>query len=104
MPDGIARRQAAPTRARRRPLCLLRPFDRRFAVNVDRAVFALAGTMVLAGIILGWLVSPYWLLLAAFVGANMLQAAFTGFCPAAMIFNQLGLKPGAAFSCGVTAH
>ena len=69
-------------------------------MNVDRAVFALAGTMVLASLVLGWLVSPYWLLLAAFVGANMLQAAFTGFCPAAMIFNKLGLKPGAAFACG----
>ena len=68
-------------------------------MNVDRAVFALAGTMVLASLALGWLVNPYWLLLAAFVGANMLQAAFTGFCPAAMIFNRLGLKPGAAFAC-----
>jgi Inner membrane protein YgaP-like, transmembrane domain len=73
-------------------------------VNVDRAVFTLAGTMVLASVVLGWLVSPYWLLLAAFVGANMLQAAFTGFCPAAMIFAKLGLKPGAAFACGVPAR
>ena len=69
-------------------------------MNVDRAVFALAGTMVLVSLVLGWLVSPYWLLLAAFVGANMLQAAFTGFCPAAMIFSKLGLKPGSAFACG----
>jgi hypothetical protein len=68
-------------------------------VNVDRAVFAMAGTMILVSVVLGWLVSPYWYLLAAFVGANMLQAAFTGFCPAAMIFNRLGLKPGAAFAC-----
>ena len=73
-------------------------------MNVDRAVFALAGTMVLVSVVLGWLVSPYWLLLAAFVGANMLQAAFTGFCPAAMIFAKLGLKPGAAFACGVPAR
>jgi DUF2892 family protein len=71
-------------------------------VNVDRAVFVLAGTMVLASLALGWLVNPYWLLLAAFVGANMLQAAFTGFCPAAMIFNRLGLKPGAAFVAATT--
>jgi hypothetical protein len=54
--------------------------------------------------VLGWLVSPYWLLLAAFVGANMLQAAFTGFCPAAMIFSKLGLKPGSAFACGTAAR
>jgi hypothetical protein len=69
-------------------------------VNVDRAVFMMAGTMVLASVALGWLVSPYWLLLAVFVGANMLQASITGFCPAAMIFAKLGLKAGAAFSCG----
>jgi hypothetical protein len=68
-------------------------------VNVDRAVFVLAGSMVLLGSVLGWLVSPYWLLLTAFVGANMLQAAFTGFCPAAVIFRKLGLKTGSAFEC-----
>ena len=67
-------------------------------MNIDRAVFALAGGMVLLGVVLGWLVSPWWLLLAAFVGANMLQAAFTGFCPAASIVNWLGLNPGAAFA------
>ena len=70
-------------------------------MNVDRAVFAMAGTMVLIGTALGVWVNPWWLLLPAFVGANMLQAAFTGFCPAAMIFNRLGLKPGPAFACGV---
>lgn len=66
-------------------------------MNVDRAVFAMAGTFVLTGVLLGWLTSPYWLALPAFVGANMLQAAFTGFCPAAMIFRRLGLPAGAAF-------
>jgi hypothetical protein len=66
-------------------------------MNVDRAVFTLAGSLVLISAALGYWVSPYWLLLTAFVGANMLQAAFTGFCPAAMIFRLLGLKPGAAF-------
>jgi len=66
-------------------------------MNIDRAVFALAGTLVLVSLLLAWLVSPYWLLLAAFVGLNMLQAAFTGFCPAAMIFRKLGLRAGSAF-------
>lgn len=66
-------------------------------MNVDRAVFAMAGTFVLAGLLLSWLLSPYWLALPAFVGANMLQAAFTRFCPAAMLFRRLGLAPGAAF-------
>ena len=70
-------------------------------MNVDRAVFAMAGTMVLVGTALAWLHSPYWLLLTAFVGANMVQAAFTGFCPAAAVFHKLGLTPGAAFACGI---
>ena len=71
-------------------------------MNVDRAVFAMAGSMVLLGLVLAWAFSPWWHLLDAFVGLNMLQAAFTGFCPAAAIFHKLGLKPGAAFACGVT--
>ena len=66
-------------------------------MNIDRAVFALAGVMLLAGLLLAYLVSPWWMLLSAFVGLNMTQAAFTGFCPAAMIFKKLGLPPGAAF-------
>src|SRR5258708_39500560 len=66
-----------------------------FAVNVDRAVLAMAGTMILVSLTLGRLVSPYWLLLAVFVGANQLQAAFTGFCPAATLVRKLGLRPRA---------
>jgi hypothetical protein len=66
-------------------------------MNVDRAVLAFAGTVLLASLVLAWLVSPYWLLLSAFVGLNMLQAAFTGFCPAARVFRKLGLKAGSAF-------
>jgi positive regulator of sigma E activity len=68
-------------------------------MNIDRAVLTLAGSMVLISAVLAYLVSPYWLLLTAFVGANLLQAAFTGFCPAATIFGKLGLKPGSAFNC-----
>ena len=66
-------------------------------MNVDRAVLAFAGSLVLLSVALTWLVSPYWLLLTAFIGANMLQAAFTGLCPAAWIFKKLGVKPGLAF-------
>jgi hypothetical protein len=66
-------------------------------MNVDRAVFTLAGSLVLISAALGYWVSPYWLLFTAFVGANLLQSAFTGFCPAAMIFHKLGLKAGSAF-------
>jgi hypothetical protein len=66
-------------------------------MNIDRAVFALAGTMILVSIALSLTVHPYWLFLTGFVGLNMLQAAFTGFCPAAMIFKAMGLNSGCAF-------
>ena len=66
-------------------------------MNVDRAVLAFAAVMILVSLPLARYVSPYWLLLTAFVGLNMLQAAFTGFCPAAMVFRKLGLKAGCAF-------
>ena len=66
-------------------------------MNVDRAVFVFAGTVLLFSLALTWLVSPHWLLLAAFVGLNMIQAAFTGFCPAAIVFRMLGVKEGPAF-------
>ncbi|MDE2135382.1 MAG: DUF2892 domain-containing protein [Alphaproteobacteria bacterium] len=67
-------------------------------MNIDRAVFAFAGSVVLAGLALAQLYSPWWLLLTAFAGLNMFQAAFTGFCLAAVAFRKLGLKPGNAFA------
>jgi hypothetical protein len=66
-------------------------------MNVDKAVLVFAGIVVLTGLALGTWVSPAWYLLSAFAGLNMLQAGFTGLCPAAMIFRRLGLKPGEAF-------
>ncbi len=66
-------------------------------MNIDRAVMAFAGLMILTSVALAHFVSPWWLLLTLFVGANMLQASFTGFCPAAKLFAKLGLKPGCAF-------
>jgi hypothetical protein len=71
-------------------------------MNVDRAVFTLAGSMLLISLALAWLISPYWLILTAFVGANLFQAAFTGFCPAAIVFRKLGLKEGPAFAWPLT--
>ena len=62
-------------------------------MNIDRAVLAFAGLVVLAGLILAQVYSPWWLLLSAFAGLNMFQAAFTGFCPAAIIFKKLGVRP-----------
>ncbi len=67
-------------------------------MNLDKAVLAFAGFVVLLGLTLGYFVSPYWYLLTAFAGLNMLQASFTGFCPAAMVFKKLGLRGGCAFS------
>lgn len=66
-------------------------------MTVDRAVLCFAGFVVLMGIALAYLVNPWWILLSAFAGLNMIQASFTGFCPAAMIFKKLGVKPGSAF-------
>lgn len=66
-------------------------------MNIDRAVLAFAGLMTLASALLAYAVSPWFLLLTAFVGLNQIQAAFTGFCPAAMLFGRLGLRPGHAF-------
>lgn len=66
-------------------------------MNMDRAVFALAGTMVLVSLLLGAFVAPAWLLLTAFVGLNLLQSSITGFCPAAVVFRRLGIPAGCAF-------
>jgi hypothetical protein len=66
-------------------------------MTVDRAVLAFAGTLILVSLGLAHFASPLWLWFTAFIGANMLQSAFTGFCPAAIIFRKLGAKPGSAF-------
>ena len=67
-------------------------------MNVDKAVLAFAGCVVLLGLALGTYVNGYWYLLTAFAGLNMIQASFTGFCPAAIVFKKLGLRGGCAFS------
>lgn len=56
-----------------------------------------AGFMVLLSLALGYFVSPWWFLLNAFVGLNLMQASMTGFCPAAIVFSKLGIKSGCAF-------
>jgi hypothetical protein len=67
-------------------------------MTLDRMVMTFAGLVVLASLALAELMSPYWLLLTAFVGLNLIQASFTGFCPAALVFKRLGAKSGCAFS------
>lgn len=66
-------------------------------MSIDRAVLAFAGLMVLLSLLLTHFVHPGFVWFTAFIGVNMLQSAFTGFCPAAMIFRKLGLRPGTAF-------
>lgn len=64
-------------------------------MNVERSVRLLAGVMILASLALAYYVSPYWYLLTAFVGLNLLQSAFTNWCPAMSIFRAMGLKDSA---------
>jgi hypothetical protein len=66
-------------------------------MSIDRIVLAFAGLMILLSLLLGHFVSPYWFWFTAFVGANLLQSAFTGFCPLASILRRIGVRPGVAF-------
>jgi hypothetical protein len=66
-------------------------------MNIDRAVIRFAGIMILASLLLGIFVSQYWFLFTGFVGLNLLQASFTGFCPVAVVLRKLGVQPGPAF-------
>ena len=65
-------------------------------MSLEQAVTAFAGVMILISVALTQLVSPWWWLLTAFVGLNLLQSAFTGFCPAAMAMRKLGIGRGGA--------
>lgn len=64
---------------------------------IDRIVFAVAGSFILISLLLAHFHSQNWLWFTAFVGANLFQSAFTGFCPLAIILKKLGCKPGCAF-------
>ncbi len=66
-------------------------------MTLDRSVLAFAGFMVLLSVALTIWVSPLFAWFTVFIGLNMLQSAFTGFCPAALIFKKLGVRPGNAF-------
>lgn len=68
-------------------------------MSLEQAVTAFAGVMILVSVALTQLVSPWWWLLTAFVGLNLLQSAFTGFCPAAMVMRKLGVGRGVAPGC-----
>jgi len=67
-------------------------------MNLDRLVFSIAGSFILLSVLLSVFHSLYWLFFTAFVGANLLQASFTGFCPLAVLLKKVGVKAGPAFS------
>lgn len=64
-------------------------------MTIERAIRLLAGCMILLSLALAWLVHPWFLGLTAFVGVNLIQSSFTGFCPPEFIFRKLGLRDGA---------
>lgn len=66
-------------------------------MNLDRAVLAFAGMMILVSLALTHFVSPWFWLFTAFIGVNLLQSSVTGFCPAAIVFRKLGIASGCAF-------
>ncbi len=67
-------------------------------MSIDRLVMAFAGFVILASVALTHYHNPNWMWLTVFVGANLLQASFTKFCPLAMILKKFGATPGKAFS------
>ena len=67
-------------------------------MSIDRMVMVFAGLVILVSLALTHYHNPNWMWLTAFVGANLLQAGFTKFCPLATILKKLGAKPGQAFS------
>jgi hypothetical protein len=67
-------------------------------MSIDRLIFAIAGAFILLSLVLANIHSENWLWFTAFVGVNMFQAAFTGFCPLAKILKAIGVKPGQAFN------
>lgn len=67
-------------------------------MTLDRSVLMFAGAMTLLSVVLTVFVSPLFVWFTVFIGVNQMQSAITGFCPAAIVFKAMGLKPGCAFS------
>lgn len=66
-------------------------------MSIDKLIFRIAGIMILSSLLLSQFHSSHWLWFTAFIGANMLQASFTGFCPLAMILKKMNIQNSAAF-------
>mgnify|MGYP005842880211 CR=1 FL=1 len=72
-------------------------------MTIERGLRLVAGIVVLASVALGVALSPYWLLLTAFVGLNLLQSAFTNWCPMVWVLARIGLAPCVARAGGAAA-
>ncbi len=66
-------------------------------MNIDRLIFRFSGIMVLLTLLLAQLHNPGWFWVTTFIGANLLQSSFTGFCPLVKVLKPLGIRPGKAF-------
>ena len=66
-------------------------------MSIDRIVLAVAGFFIVLSVALAFYQAQEWLYFTAFVGLNLFQSAFTGFCPMALILKKLGVEPGQAF-------
>jgi hypothetical protein len=64
---------------------------------IDKIVFIFTGLVMLASVVLGYFYHPLWLLLGAFMGLNLVQAAFTGFCPLAYVMKKAGFESRSVF-------
>jgi hypothetical protein len=69
------------------------------SMSIESIIRVLAGSMVLLSLALARFVSPWWLLLTAFVGVNLIQSAFTGFCPPEILLRRLGVGQGKDSCC-----
>lgn len=66
-------------------------------MTIERTIFAFAGAVIMISVALAHWVSPMWLFLTAFVGLNLFQSAFTGFCPLAILLKKFGVPAEKAF-------
>jgi len=69
-------------------------------MKMENAIRILAGTMILTSLALAHWVNPYWLCLTAFVGVNLIQSAFTSFCPAEIFMRKMGIGKEEVIACG----
>ena len=67
-------------------------------MTLDRTILTFAGCMILLSVVLTAFVSTYFVWFTVFIGVNLIQSSFTGFCPAASVFKRFGVKSGCAFN------